>query len=213
MDVKRIDNVFVFRRKEHQHYAKSKGAGLIMRIEKKFIKWVLFLAIGCFFIGTTTSCSYIKTSGTVTREIGETLDEIGDREEHRGTCLGSLFNWSGGIYSKVGETVEDIAVRGEKGESKTALFVEGNKRIFKDGMDETREFMGSNSSDKTAIKLSSSQVTKVQKKLKSSGYDPGPIDGDYGKRTRKALRAYQKDKGLAVTGAIDKPTLKAMGMW
>ncbi len=46
-------------------------------------------------------------------------------------------------------------------------------------------------------------VAGTQSGLKRMGYDPGPIDGILGPRTRAAIRAYQKDHGLAVD---EKPT-------
>lgn len=43
----------------------------------------------------------------------------------------------------------------------------------------------------------SDQDTKeVQTLLKERGYDPGPIDGLYGSRTERAIKAFQKDFGL-----------------
>ncbi len=46
-------------------------------------------------------------------------------------------------------------------------------------------------------------VAGTQSDLKRMGYDPGPIDGILGPRTRAAIRAYQKDHGLAVD---ERPT-------
>ena len=46
-------------------------------------------------------------------------------------------------------------------------------------------------------------VAGTQSGLKRMGYDPGPIDGILGPRTRAAIRAYQKDHGLAVD---ERPT-------
>ncbi len=46
-------------------------------------------------------------------------------------------------------------------------------------------------------------VAGTQSGLKRMGYDPGRIDGILGPRTRAAIRAYQKDHGLAVD---ERPT-------
>ncbi len=43
-------------------------------------------------------------------------------------------------------------------------------------------------------------VSRVQAGLTKLGYDPGPIDGVAGDRTRRAIRFYQEDNGLAVNG-------------
>jgi Putative peptidoglycan binding domain len=61
--------------------------------------------------------------------------------------------------------------------------------------------------------LSPDQVTvNVQQQLASAGYYDGPIDGVLGSMTREAIAAYQADNGLAVTSAIDEPTLATMGL-
>jgi hypothetical protein len=55
-------------------------------------------------------------------------------------------------------------------------------------------------------------VTSVQAELSRRGYDPGPVDGVIGSRTRDALAQFQSDRGLAITGRIDQPTLLALGL-
>jgi N-acetylmuramoyl-L-alanine amidase len=61
--------------------------------------------------------------------------------------------------------------------------------------------------------LSPDQVTvNVQEQLANAGYYEGPIDGVLGPMTREAIANYQADNGLAVTSAIDEPTLATMGL-
>jgi N-acetylmuramoyl-L-alanine amidase len=61
--------------------------------------------------------------------------------------------------------------------------------------------------------LAPDQVTvNVQEQLAAAGYYDGPIDGVLGPMTREAIAAYQADNGLAVTSAIDEPTLATMGL-
>jgi Putative peptidoglycan binding domain len=61
--------------------------------------------------------------------------------------------------------------------------------------------------------LSPDQVTvNVQEELAAAGYYYGPIDGILGPMTREAIAAYQADNGLAITSAIDEPTLATMGL-
>jgi hypothetical protein len=50
----------------------------------------------------------------------------------------------------------------------------------------------------------------VQRALAKKGYYGGPIDGDIGPGSRAAIRAYQVDRGLPVTGRIDGPLLKSL---
>lgn len=55
-------------------------------------------------------------------------------------------------------------------------------------------------------------ILQVQQALTSSGYDPGPVDGFIGSKTRKAIRQYQKDTNIAVTGRPDSNTIIALGI-
>jgi peptidoglycan hydrolase-like protein with peptidoglycan-binding domain len=54
-------------------------------------------------------------------------------------------------------------------------------------------------------------IEQVQKALKDSGHDPGPIDGVNGPRTAAAVKAYQKAQGLEATGRLDNATLTKLG--
>lgn len=46
-------------------------------------------------------------------------------------------------------------------------------------------------------------VRRAQRLLQYLGYDPGPVDGRVGPRTRNAVIAFQTDRGVAPTGVID----------
>ncbi len=52
----------------------------------------------------------------------------------------------------------------------------------------------------------------VQEQLARAGYYDGPIDGVLGPMTREAIAAFQADHGLAITSAIDEPTLATLGI-
>jgi hypothetical protein len=61
--------------------------------------------------------------------------------------------------------------------------------------------------------LTPDQVTvDVQLQLQRAGYYDGPIDGILGPMTQDAIAAFQADNGLAVTAAIDEPTLATLGI-
>jgi hypothetical protein len=55
-------------------------------------------------------------------------------------------------------------------------------------------------------------IEDVQLALQQQGYYAGSIDGLLGPQTRGALAAFQSDNGLAVTSAVDKPTLQTLGL-
>lgn len=50
-------------------------------------------------------------------------------------------------------------------------------------------------------------VTNVQRHLTDLGFDPGPIDGLTGRRTRSAVKSFQKSANLEVTGKISEDLL------
>ncbi len=47
------------------------------------------------------------------------------------------------------------------------------------------------------------ETEEAQMLLTELGYEPGPIDGDYGRFTSDAIKAFQKDMGVAPIGLID----------
>lgn len=51
---------------------------------------------------------------------------------------------------------------------------------------------------------------KIQRALKDSGFDPGPIDGIPGSLTRAAIKAFQKSKRLTVDGEFGNKTHLAL---
>jgi hypothetical protein len=55
-------------------------------------------------------------------------------------------------------------------------------------------------------------IVDVQLQLQRAGYYDGPIDGILGPMTQDAIAAFQADNGLAVTAAIDEPTLATLGI-
>jgi len=59
--------------------------------------------------------------------------------------------------------------------------------------------------DETAkLPLTADDVTKIQSRLKSLGFNPGKADGKAGPHTIKALNDYRKSLGLQPVGDIDR---------
>ena len=56
------------------------------------------------------------------------------------------------------------------------------------------------------------QILEVQKILKGMGLYDDDVDGIIGPNTREAVMKYQKQKGLAETGSVDKRLLRHMGV-
>ena len=53
-------------------------------------------------------------------------------------------------------------------------------------------------------------VYAAQRQLKARGYYAGAIDGALGPNTQAALRGYQRDHGLRMTGRLDSPTVRSL---
>jgi hypothetical protein len=56
-------------------------------------------------------------------------------------------------------------------------------------------------------------IYNVQRELKDLGYYAGPLSGSLSGATRNAISTFQEDNGLEATGAIDEPTVGALGLY
>jgi hypothetical protein len=56
-------------------------------------------------------------------------------------------------------------------------------------------------------------IANVQTALQDAGYYYGPITGSLSVDTRAAIANFQRDYGLEITGAIDEPTVEALGLY
>jgi hypothetical protein len=56
-------------------------------------------------------------------------------------------------------------------------------------------------------------IANVQGALQDAGYYFGTVTGSLSVETRAALANFQRDQGLIVTGAIDEPTVTALGLY
>lgn len=59
--------------------------------------------------------------------------------------------------------------------------------------------------------LTSQKIMSIQRALLAAGFNPGPIDNIFGAKTKEALVAYQRAKGLPV-GNLNIETLKSLGV-
>lgn len=57
---------------------------------------------------------------------------------------------------------------------------------------------------------SKASVEQIQHALARRGFDPGIIDGIWGRRTEAAVRAYQQSEGLVADGIVGPKTWKAL---
>ncbi|NEQ24065.1 MAG: peptidoglycan-binding protein [Microcoleus sp. SIO2G3] len=59
---------------------------------------------------------------------------------------------------------------------------------------------------------SGSAVRRLQQQLRDEGYNPGAIDGVFGRDTERAVRQFQRANGLYVDGVAGRETLTALGI-
>jgi peptidoglycan hydrolase-like protein with peptidoglycan-binding domain len=62
----------------------------------------------------------------------------------------------------------------------------------------------------TSAPAPANDVAVAQQRLKDRGYYDGPVDGVMGPATEAALRTFQRDRRLTVTGKVDAPTTRAL---
>lgn len=53
-------------------------------------------------------------------------------------------------------------------------------------------------------------IAQAQTLLSTLGFDPGPADGKIGPKTREAIKAFQRDTGLPVTGRVSLSLINAL---
>src|SRR5215218_7922435 len=53
-------------------------------------------------------------------------------------------------------------------------------------------------------------VEVLQRALQRAGFDPGPIDGEFGPLTAEAVRSFQAARGLVVDGIVGPQTWSAL---
>ncbi len=84
---------------------------------------------------------------------------------------------------------------------------------------DVREKLGEDRADQTTTapaekvrSLSQQEIRILQGQLTELGYDPGPVDGLWGKKTEAALKQFQQDQGVSVTGTVDEDIEKKLGL-
>ena len=58
-----------------------------------------------------------------------------------------------------------------------------------------------------ALALNDKDRQSVEQRLRSLGFEPGPLDGTFDARTRAAIQGYQASRGIQATGYLDRQTV------
>lgn len=74
------------------------------------------------------------------------------------------------------------------------------------GGNTSRGASGVSKSRSAIIHVSGVSVEDVQKALVRAGYDPGPVDGHAGKKTKAAIRKFQRKNHLTADGIVGEQT-------
>jgi len=53
---------------------------------------------------------------------------------------------------------------------------------------------------------------RAQERLHQSGFDAGPVNGDFGAKTQAALAQFQRSRDLPVSGMLDDATRAELGI-
>src|SRR5882724_1881308 len=85
-----------------------------------------------------------------------------------------------------------------------------NRRRIKQSLVATRTFQGGTQAG--TPELSKNDMKAVEEALQAKGYKVGKVDGVADNDTRAAIRAFQKDKGTAMTGMVDQRTADELGV-
>ena len=65
-------------------------------------------------------------------------------------------------------------------------------------------------SAEASLELNRSERRRIQTGLAAEGFEPGPVDGLFGRGTRKAIREWQASRGEAATGYLDADAARAL---
>lgn len=95
-----------------------------------------------------------------------------------------------------------------------------NQNLQVDGIvgSETEAALFNNFSSRTSSRTESRRSNtsnlnrRIQERLRDEGFYFGSIDGIIGSQTRQAISAFQRYRGLSVTGAANRETLQALGI-
>ena len=132
----------------------------------------------------------------------------------------ALAELDAAYLTRVDNAAWSLAVNGNTADSYRAYLAQypsgiyasiAKQRILKmdpdGGLDGKDEFA---KAQEDRLQLNTATRLLIEGRLRNTGFDPGPVDGVFDEATRKAIRKYQKDRGLDPTGYIDPGTVRSL---
>ncbi|HEY7647515.1 MAG TPA: peptidoglycan-binding protein [Methylomirabilota bacterium] len=153
---------------------------------KKIAMIAFALALGLSWSGVAIPADVKEETKEKARDAGETTKE-------------KLKDAGEATKEKSKEVGEKIKETGEKAKDKTVEIKDKTKEKIvgdKDGMDKSGH---------------SVKVRTAQQALVDKGYNPGPVDGLMGPKTRAAVQEFQGKEGLEANGQLDMKTMSRLG--
>ncbi len=148
-------------------------------------------------------CAAIEKGGAYTRMAGESMTDYSKKNEG---FVGTMAGVGGTINTAVGSTMENMA-KGSGGESADKSKAEpaaAPPPATAPAATPTAAPQQAAAAAKSAEPMS---ITDMQKRLLALGYPAGTADGVMGKKAVDALKAFQKDNRLPVTGELNNDTI------
>lgn len=145
-----------------------------------------------FVVSLITAMIFVSGCSTVPKKFKEEVAGIKSRVETLETKVEGVESKQqevDRVTSEQAQAIEDMKT------SKAASFVATNVSV------KPREFK------------SRRRVKETQSALKNAGFYNGKIDGVKGKRTRKAIREFQKANGLKADGVVGAQTWELLGKY
>jgi peptidoglycan hydrolase-like protein with peptidoglycan-binding domain len=67
--------------------------------------------------------------------------------------------------------------------------------------------LGGLTESEAALRLNARDRQSLEQRLRSLGFEPGPIDGQIDARARAAIRGFQVSRGMQASGQLDRQTV------
>jgi len=120
----------------------------------------------------------------------------------------------GSVGASKSERADETGTPLPQGSPYAGTVEKGKSSSANSGMDTStsQSARGTSSSGRMARGSSAANVKEAQKALKDKGYDPGPVDGVMGTKTKDAIKSFQSASNLQATGTLDAQTADKLGV-